>query len=127
MASTVPPQPCLGVRAKGTLRPRPIKAARLSLPHASPLLPLPPAPALPDLAAESSAAAGFPPPIRRLEVLPEQAAVTTSIHAPSRTYSTAFRRRRSSRAPPPVEAEPPATLSSTAGRIPAAPAPLLRR
>jgi hypothetical protein len=59
-------------------------------------------------------------PIRRLGVLPEQAAVITSIHAPSRVDSTASRRRRSSRAPPPLEPAPPATLFA-AGRIPAPP------
>jgi hypothetical protein len=48
-------------------------------------------------------------PIRRLGVLPEQASVTTSIHASSRDYSTASRRRRSSRAPPPLEPAQPAT------------------
>jgi hypothetical protein len=51
MASTAPPQPRLGVRAKGTSHPRHKKAVRPSLPRASPLLPPPPAPALPDLAA----------------------------------------------------------------------------
>jgi hypothetical protein len=60
-------------------------------------------------------------PIRRLGVLPEQAAVITSIHAPSRVDSTASRRRRNSRAPPPLEPAPPATLFA-AGRIPAPPA-----
>jgi hypothetical protein len=59
-------------------------------------------------------------PIRRLGVLPEQAAVITSIHAPSRVDSTASRRRRNSRAPPPLEPAPPATLFA-AGRIPAPP------
>jgi hypothetical protein len=68
-----------------------------------------------------------PSSIRRRGDRLEENGTTRSFTGSRRTYSTCSLDRRTTGAPPPLEAEPPATPSSAAGRIPAAPPRPCRR